>query len=121
MRRREKAELTEELRRSRELTIRRLARAIDLRDRVTGGHSARTAQYAYAIARNLCLPAKECELLRLATPLHDIGKISIPDRILHKSGPLNRVERLVMQTHTETGYRMLADSGEELLELAATI
>lgn len=112
---------TEELRRSREETILRLATAIDLRDDVTGSHSARTAEYAYAIARRLGLPRPLAELIKLATPLHDIGKIALADEILHKPGPLTVTERRVMQTHTDIGHRLLSGSGEELLEFAAII
>jgi len=115
------AACTEELRRSREETIRRLAAAMDLRDDATGSHSARTADYAYAIARRLGLPHPLSELIRLATPLHDIGKIALSDQLLHKPGPLTEIERCVMQTHTDIGHRLLSGSGEEPLELAATI
>ena len=115
------AERTEELRRLREESIRLLAAAMDLRDDATGSHSARTADYAYAIARRLRVPDRRAELIRLAMPLHDIGKIALPDRILHKPGPLTEIERCVMQTHTDIGHRLLSGSGEELLELAATI
>jgi putative two-component system response regulator len=114
-------ERTEELKRSREATIRLLAAAVDVRDDATGEHAARTAEYAYAIARRIGLSDTEADAVRLAVPLHDIGKIAIPDSILHKCGPLTFVERLVVETHAETGYRMLAGSGEELLEIAATI
>ena len=114
-------ERTEELKRSRAVTIRLLATAIDVRDDHTGEHAARTAEYAYAIARRLGLSDTEAHVLRLAVPLHDIGKIAIPDAILHKPGPLTLGERLMVETHAETGYRMLAGSGDELLEIAATI
>jgi putative two-component system response regulator len=119
--RREVTERTEELSRSRDATIRRLAATIDLRDDATGGHSARTGDHAYTIARHLGMPARQRDLLRLATPLHDIGKIALPDRILHKPGPLTPAERRTVETHTVTGYRMLVGSGDELLDLAAMI
>jgi putative two-component system response regulator len=112
---------TAELQRSREETVRCLAAAVDSRDGVTGLHSGRTAQYTRAIARTLGWSDDACDLLALAAPLHDIGKISIPDRILHKPGPLTARERATMETHAAAGYFMLAGSGEELLELAATI
>jgi putative two-component system response regulator len=59
--------------------------------------------------------------LRIASPLHDVGKVGIPDGILLKPGPLTESERRVMERHTEIGYRMLEGSGEELLELAAAL
>jgi putative two-component system response regulator len=112
---------TIELRNSREETVRRLAAAVDSRDGSTGVHSERTAHYSLGIARSLGLPEATCNLIALAMPLHDIGKLAIPDRILHKPGPLTLAERQVMETHAEAGYRMLEGSGEELLDLAATI
>ena len=75
MLRRALGERTEELKRSREATIRQLATAIDVCDDLTGEHAARTAEYACAIARRLGVPETESDLLRLAVPLHDIGKI----------------------------------------------
>lgn len=112
---------TLELRRSREETIRRLALAIESRDGATGCHSERTSLYAELIAKGVGLDAETRELITVATPLHDVGKIAIPDRILHKPGPLTPNERQVIQTHAEIGRRLLAGSGEETLELAATI
>ena len=112
---------TAELMRSREETIRRLAAALDSRDGITGLHSERTARYSTAIARRLGLPEATCDLLSLAARIHDIGKLAIPDRVLHKPGSLSAEEWRLMETHTTVGYTMLAGSGEELLELAATL
>ena len=115
------AERTAELERSRRETVRRLAAAVDSRDDVTGMHSERTAQYAVAIAQRLGWTEGECDLLALAAPLHDIGKIAVPDSVLRKPGPLTADERALMEEHAAVGYRMLTGSGEDLLELAATI
>jgi putative two-component system response regulator len=112
---------TVELRKSREETVRRLAAAVDSRDGITGLHSERTAKYSFGIAQALGLPKATCELIALAMPLHDIGKVAIPDGILHKPGPLKHDERQTMETHAEAGYKILEGSGEELLDLAATI
>jgi putative two-component system response regulator len=111
----------EELQRSREETIHRLARAAEFRDLETGRHIERVSRYCALVASRLGLEDERVELLRLAAPLHDIGKIAIPDRILLKPGALTPEERRVIETHAEIGYHMLADSGQELLELAATI
>jgi putative two-component system response regulator len=115
------AERTAELEHSRRETVRRLAAAVDWRDDVTGMHSGRTAAYAVAIAQRLGWAEDECNLLALATPLHDIGKIAVPDSVLRKPGPLTAAERALMEEHAALGHRMLTGSGEELLELAATI
>jgi putative two-component system response regulator len=111
----------EELQRSREETIHRLARAAEFRDEETGLHIERVSRYCALIASRLGLEDERVELLRLAAPLHDIGKIAIPDRILLKPGALTPDERRVIETHAEIGHHMLAESGHELLELAATI
>jgi putative two-component system response regulator len=112
---------TAELRRSRVETVRRLAAAVESRDGETGLHSERTGQFGWVIARGLGLEAEFCELIRVALPLHDIGKIAVPDSILHKPGPLSPSERRTMETHTTVGHDLLAGSGEQLLELAALI
>jgi putative two-component system response regulator len=71
------------------------------------------------IARELGFAPRDCTDLMLASAMHDIGKIGIPDRILLKPGRLTEDERKVMEAHTEMGYRILAGSGVELLDLAA--
>jgi putative two-component system response regulator len=115
------AERTAELDRSREETIHRLAAAAELRDNETGKHIERVSRYCELIARRLGLPHDQCELLRIASPLHDIGKIAIPDHILRKPAPLSAEERRVVETHTGLGRSILAGSSEPLLELGAEI
>jgi putative two-component system response regulator len=114
-------ERTQELRRSREETIRRLSLAIEFRSRETGEHVERIGNGAALVARRLRLPPGRCELIRLAAPLHDVGKIGISDEILLKSVGLTEFERRRMQDHAEIGYRLLTGSGSDLLETAATI
>ena len=114
-------ERTQELRRSREETIRRLSLAIEFRSRETGEHVERIGNGAAVIARRLRLNPGRCELIRLAAPLHDVGKIGISDEILLKPEPLTPAERKRMENHAEIGYRLLTGSGSDLLETAATI
>jgi PAS domain S-box-containing protein len=109
------------LRRSHEETIRRLARAAEFRDDETGAHIERMGQYCELIAARLGLEPEFRERLRIASPMHDVGKIGVPDAILLKPGPLDAGERVEMQRHAEIGYGILAGSGAELLDLAATI
>jgi PAS domain S-box-containing protein len=109
------------LRRSREETIRRLSRAAEFRDDETGAHIERVSHSCELIASRLKLDPKRCEQLRIASPMHDVGKIGIPDAILLKPGPLNADERTEIERHPEIGYRILAGSGAALLDLAATI
>jgi cyclic di-GMP phosphodiesterase len=115
------AERTAELGRSREETIHCLARAAELRDQETGQHIERVSRCSELIARRLGLTHDRCELIRIASPLHDIGKIAIPDHILRKPGPLSADERRVVETHTELGHTILAGSPEPLLQFAAEI
>jgi putative two-component system response regulator len=115
------AERTAELDRSREETIHRLAAAAELRDNETGQHIERVSRCSELIARQLELPHDLCELIRIASPLHDIGKIAIPDNILRKPGPLSADERRIVETHTGLGHTILAGSSEPLLELGAEI
>jgi response regulator RpfG family c-di-GMP phosphodiesterase len=110
-----------DLRTSHEQTIRRLSRAIEARNRETGWHVERMSRYAALIANRVGLDAERCELIRIAAPLHDIGKIAVPDSVLLKPGRLTKEERAVMETHAELGHQMLCGSGEELLDLAARI
>ena len=114
-------ERTQELRRSREETIRRLSLAIEFRSRETGEHVERIGSGAALVARRLRLDPGRCELIRLAAPLHDVGKIGISDEILLKSEGLTEAERRRMEDHAEIGYRLLTGSGSDLLETAATI
>ena len=108
-----------ELRRLREETIRRLSWAAEFRNQETGEHIVRMSLYCALLARLAGLDADRAELIRIASPMHDVGKIGIPDRILLKPGQLTDEERRVMEAHTEMGHRILAGSGVELLDLAA--
>jgi putative two-component system response regulator len=108
-----------ELRRLREETIRRLSWAAEFRNQETGEHIVRMSLYCTLLARLAGLDSDRAELIRIASPMHDVGKIGIPDRILLKPDRLTEEERRVMEAHTEMGYRILAGSGVELLDLAA--
>src|SRR5918995_168417 len=108
-----------ELRRLREETIRRLSWAAEFRNQETGEHIIRMSLYCSLLARLAGLDAERTEDIRIASPMHDVGKIGIPDRILLKPGRLTEDERRVMEAHTEMGHRILAGSGVELLDLAA--
>jgi putative two-component system response regulator len=115
------ARRTEQLRHAYEETVLRLGRAIEYHDGETGAHVERVGAYARSIARALGLPEQRAELLRLAAPLHDIGKIAVRESVLLKPGRLSEEERTEMQRHAEAGHELLDGSGNELLELAATI
>jgi len=84
-----------------------LANAIEARDIATHGHCERLAELALRIAEELSFPPDDCETVRLAAVLHDVGKIAIPDRILLKSEPLSPEERALIETHPVIGDRLL--------------
>lgn len=105
----------------REQAVALLAGAIELRSEETGLHIQGVARFSEMIARDLGIPADDVRRIALASKLHDVGKIAMPDAILHKPGPLTPRERAVMQTHARIGYDMLAGSGDDLFDLAAQI
>ena len=110
-----------DLRNSQEETIYRLARAAEFRDDETGQHLQRMSRYCQLIARRIGLDEGTCELLRIASPMHDVGKLGIPDRILLKPGRLTPDEFTIMKGHAEIGYRILVGSDATPLKMAATI
>jgi putative two-component system response regulator len=118
----ERLERTErDLRLSREETVYRLARTAEFRDDAAGQHIQRVSRYSELLARRIGLDPGHCETIRMASGLHDIGKIAIPDSVLWKPGPLNAEEYAVVKQHAEVGYRVLYGSNSEMLELAAVI
>lgn len=94
-----------------------LARVFDMRDPYVGGHAAQVAIYAVAVATEMGLPPQQVELIRQAAYLHDIGKLSIPEAILHKPGKLTEIEYGFVKKHTDIGAELLA-SVEGLKHLA---
>ena len=102
-------------------TIYRLARAAEYRDEDTGLHLMRMSQYSTAIARRMGLNEKTREAILYAAPMHDVGKIGIPDRILLKPGKLDPEEWEIMKQHTILGGRILEGSRVGFLKLAEVI
>jgi putative two-component system response regulator len=101
--------------------LRRLSLAADYRDDNTPEHTHRVAHLAATLGRRLGLPDREVWLIGYAAPLHDIGKIAIPDSILLKPGRLSEEEFEVVKTHAVLGARVLAGGGSDLLETAERI
>lgn len=118
---RQRQRATESSERADEEIIRRLSIAVEARDKDTAAHIDQMSEYCAAIALRLGMDPDFCRRLRAASPMHDVGKVGVPDHILLKPGALTPDERDVIQTHAEIGYRILAGSPSELLELAATI
>lgn len=114
-------ERTKELYETQIDVIQRLARAVECRDSETGMHIVRMSNYAACLAKQAGLSAKECDVILTASPLHDIGKIGIPDNILLKPGKLTAEEWEVMKNHTILGGELLAGSNSYLLNMAGEI
>ena len=102
-------------------TIFRLSRAAEYKDEDTSVHIQRMSHYAAAIAREMCLDDERCEAIIDSSPMHDLGKIGVPDQILLKPGKLNEEEWEVMKRHTIFGAQILADSDSEFIKLGRTI
>jgi len=102
-------------------TVMRLARAAEYRDGDTGEHVERMSSYAQAIARQMGLNAEEQALIKLAAPMHDVGKIGIRDAILLKNGRLTADEWEVMKQHPTIGAQILHGSRSRLLQMAEEI
>ena len=111
----------DDLKRSEEETVRRLAAAVEARDHETAEHIERVGDFSALVAQYLGLEPEHCELLRRSSTLHDVGKIGVPDEILLKPGPLTPTEIVSMQRHAKIGYDILSGSDLDLLDLAATI
>lgn len=115
------ADATQKIRQREQETLFRLARAGEYRDQETGSHIMRMARYSRLIAEALTLPKDRCDLIEAAAPMHDIGKIGIPDNILLKPGKLGIEEFDVMKSHPQVGYQILHNSPSKYLNLGAEI
>ena len=114
-------ERTKELRDTRLQIIRRLGRAVEYKDNETGLHIIRMSRFSVLIGSAAGLDDEASELLLNASPMHDIGKIGIPDQILCKPGKLDPDEWEIMKTHTTIGADLLSDHDSELLKTAHEI
>jgi putative two-component system response regulator len=102
-------------------TIYRLVLAAEYKDEDTGEHIVRMSRYSALIAERLGLPAEEVQNILYASPMHDVGKIGIPDTILMKPGKLTDPEFEIMKTHTTIGAKILANSKAKILQVAQQI
>ncbi len=102
-------------------TIFRLARIVEFRDEETGQHLHRMSSYCEILARLMGYDEQRCELVRLASQLHDVGKVAVPDSILLKRGKLTPEEFEVIKGHAETGFQMLSGSASEVVQMGALI
>ncbi len=115
------AQMRDQLYRSHLDTIMRLSTAAEFRDQETSQHIQRVSLYCETIARYMGAPRDWARLMLFASPMHDVGKLGVPDAILQKPGKLTDAERLVMQRHTLIGGHILKGSENELLQFAEKI
>ncbi len=114
-------ERTQEIRNREKELIYRMSRAAEFRDPETGAHIQRMANYSYVIAQGLGLEPNIQQLILEAAPMHDVGKIGIPDHILLKPGKLTPEEFEIMKGHARIGYELLKESGSEILRAGAEV
>lgn len=102
-------------------TVDRLALAAEFRDDDTGQHIRRVGHIARQLACQLGLDEEAAELIGMAAPLHDLGKIGVPDQVLLKPGKLDETEYAVIKRHTNVGHRLLRDSDSPVLQMASVM
>ena len=112
---------TRDLNEATENLIYQLAMAGEIRDRETGQHVVRVGKYARYFAEKVGLPAELCFMIEKTAPMHDIGKIGIPDAILLKEDSLTDDEKKIMNTHPELGAQLLGEHPSLLVQMAASI
>jgi HD-GYP domain-containing protein (c-di-GMP phosphodiesterase class II) len=117
----ESAYLNQEVEATQLELVHMLGEAGESRSRETGNHVKRVGEFAFVLARAKGLNPSECELIRLAAPLHDLGKVAIPDAILNKPGKLTEEEFEIMKHHAKIGYEILVKSPRKILNAAAVI
>ncbi len=113
--------LYQKIERSQQEIVNLLGTSIETRSKETGNHIKRVAEISAILATKVGLSENQTEILKLASPLHDIGKIAIPDIILNKPGKLDQEEWKTMMTHAQVGYDMLIDSDGDILQAGAII
>ena len=114
-------ERTEEISRTRLQIVQRLGMAAEYRDEETGNHILRMSHISALLAKSIGWSEAECELMLLASPMHDIGKIGIPDNILLKPGKFEPEEWEIMKTHAVIGGKLLDGDDSDLMQMARTI
>ncbi|SDN74491.1 Response regulator c-di-GMP phosphodiesterase, RpfG family, contains REC and HD-GYP domains [Paenibacillus sp. yr247] len=113
--------LNEELESTQQEIIYTMGEITETRSQETGHHVKRVAEYSRLLAIKYGLSEQEAEVIRLASPMHDVGKVGIPDAILNKPGSLTKEEFDIMKTHSNLGYEMLKHSNKQVLNAAAII
>ena len=113
--------LTQEIEGTQKEIIYTLGQLAEMRSLETGNHVHRVAEYSRLLAEKHGMSPREVEVIRLASSMHDVGKVAIPDAILNKSGPLTAAEFEIMKTHTSRAQEMLGLSDREVVKAAIVI
>lgn len=113
--------LNEEIMRTQKEVVMTMGAIGETRSRETGLHVKRVAEYSYLLAKLYGMEEEEAQLLKQASPMHDIGKVAIPDTVLNKPGRLTPEEFEVMKTHAQLGYEMLCHSQRPILKASAVV
>ena len=113
--------LTEEIVATQREVVLTLGEVVETRSKETAQHVKRVAEYSYLLAIRAGLSEDKAQLLRMASPMHDVGKIGIPDSILFKPGKLTEEEFNIIKTHTVIGHSILKNSPRRIMRTAATI
>jgi response regulator RpfG family c-di-GMP phosphodiesterase len=114
-------ELNDEIEETQKEVIYAMGEIGETRSKETGNHVKRVAKYSKELALLYGLTHEEANLLQMASPMHDIGKVGIPDAILNAPRKLDKDEWIIMQTHAQLGYNMLKTSNKKILQAAATV
>ena len=114
-------ERTQDLRNSQLEIVHRLGQVAESRDPETGRHITRMSRVCAHLGKTIGMSPADCETLLHAAPMHDIGKVAVPDSILHKPGPLNDVERDRMRLHPTVGAEILSGSRSPIVQMAEEI
>jgi HD-GYP domain-containing protein (c-di-GMP phosphodiesterase class II) len=117
----ESALLTNEIEETQKEIIFTMGEIGESRSKETGNHVKRVAEFSYFLALGLGMSQEEADLLKMASPMHDIGKVAIPDEVLKKPGKLTEEEFDVMKSHTNIGYNLLKNSTRHILKTAAIV
>ena len=117
----ENVQLQSEIEATQQELVYRLSEAVEQRSTETGNHVKRVAHICHILALGYGLSKHDADLVRLASPLHDVGKVGIPDAVLNKPAKLDAQEWEIMKTHTDKGYVILKDSPHEIVSAGAVI
>ncbi len=113
--------LTREIINTQKEVILTLGEIVETRSQETANHVTRVAEVCYLLAKKYGMDEETCEMLRLASPMHDVGKIGVPESVLNKPGKLTSEEFAIVQQHAQTGYEILKKSKRPIMQAAAIV